>query len=51
MLECELDSTVSFELQKKLGRGIEKDDFPIFTRNHFTEGQYHVIEVMAKTLD
>ncbi|CAN5207118.1 hypothetical protein BH18THE2_BH18THE2_16360 [soil metagenome] len=51
MLECEPDSTVSCELQKKLERGIEKDDFPILARNHFTEDQYHVIEVMAKTLD
>ncbi|MGI8834921.1 MAG: hypothetical protein ACR2IS_20105 [Nitrososphaeraceae archaeon] len=49
--ECEPDSTVSSELQTKLERGIEKNDFPILTRNHFTEDQYHVIEVMAKTLD
>lgn len=30
---------------------MNNDDFPILTRNHFTQGQYHVFEVMAKTLD
>ena len=29
----------------------QDNDLPLLTRNQFTSGQYHVIEVMAKTLD
>ncbi|MGI8834827.1 MAG: hypothetical protein ACR2IS_19610 [Nitrososphaeraceae archaeon] len=29
----------------------KEDNAILLTRNNFTKGQYHVIEVMAKTLD